>query len=81
MVVLCTGDGPVRVTLDAGGRPTLPDRHCTACPVAGEAPLPQAPRPAWTPAPRPLPPGLDGGPVALPVTFIARQARAPPLQV
>jgi hypothetical protein len=84
VAVLCTVEGPVQVTLDAGGAAPAPapaDRHCPACLVAAEAPALPPPLPGWSPAPRPAPHGPARSPVTPPAPAATPLARAPPLPV
>jgi len=78
-VTLCTGDGPVTVTLDGQGNPVAPAHHCPACILA--LPLPPVPVALAQPALRvlalPAPPSAKQ-PARAPVRATP-PARAPPL--
>jgi hypothetical protein len=81
VMVICTGEGVARVTVDADGRPMAPPHPCPDCLLALHAaapsdPLP-APRDASVSARAPFADARHATAPARP----AMQARAPPLPV
>lgn len=78
-MTLCTGDGPVTVTLDAQGNPVVPSHHCPACILALSMP-PLATAPVQPPRIlRPLPPARAAPLPARGPSHPTPPVRAPPL--
>ncbi len=78
-MTLCTGDGPVTVTLDAQGNPVAPSHHCPACILALLLP-PTATAPGQPPhSLRPLSPAQAALLAVRGPSHTTPPARAPPL--
>lgn len=78
-MTLCTGDGPVTVTLDAQGNPVAPSHHCPACILAPSLP-PTATAPGQPPhSLRPLSPAQAAVLAVRGPSHPTPPARAPPL--